>query len=241
MQLCVGLAQHLVHLGIVDGVHHARVLAQRHHGHTRAVGFQSLGQRIVVVANRTRVAHLLLQCDGSPDDGHRFGIALHVEQVVGHILQADGQQIAVDDGHLLHQAHGLTGQLESFNVVAHPIVGIAQLRQVVDHALAVANLARRLHCLPTIHDGRVGHLGHVVHLASNAQIVVGVEVRPRGAVGLQGPLHKVFGLVGIAQAQIDNGQVVEGTCLLLQPSVLACQAFRLHFRFHGLGVLARLK
>ena len=86
VQLGIGLAEHVVHFVVVQRVHHGRIAAQGHQRLARLVGFERLGQRLVVIAHGAHVAHLLLQRNGTADDGHGLAVALHVEQIEGHIL-----------------------------------------------------------------------------------------------------------------------------------------------------------
>ena len=162
----------------------------------------------MVVADAALAAHLLLQGYGASDDGHGLSITLHVEQIKGHILQTDCQQVTIDNFHLLDRADGLARHLESLLQVALTVVGIGELREVVHHAGVVADAAGGLHSLQAVLHGLVGLLRHVVHLAGDAQIVVGVAVGARQPVGLQGLLDEVLRLVNVAQAEVDDGQII---------------------------------
>ena len=240
VQLGVSLAQRVVHLGVVYGIHHLGIVAQCNQRLTGLIGLKGFGQRLVVIANRPCIAYLLLKGDGLPDDGHSLSISLHVEKRIGHILQTNGQQVTVDDRHTLHCCHGLLGQLERLGIFAFAVVSITELREVVDHSLVVTYLAGCLYRLPTIIDGRIGDVGYAVYLAGYAQIVVGVGMIATLLVGLYGFLDEMLRFINKAQAHVDDGQIVIGTGLRLQQSIRAGQAFGFHLRIDSLGATASL-
>ena len=241
VELGIGRTELLVHLGIVQRVHHHGIAAQGGQGLAWLFRLEGFGQRLVVIAHGAGVADLLLQVDGAPDDGHGLAASLHVEQVEGNVLQTDGQQVAVDDGHALDGGDGFTRHGQCALEVARTIVGIGELGEVVDNAFLVANLAGCLNGAQSVFDCLLGFLGNVVDLAGNAQIVVGVDVGTCLGIGVDGLQHEPLGLVGVAQADVDDGQIVVGACQGKQLAVALAEALGLEFGIGGLSIATRLE
>ena len=237
MKTGVGSTQCIVEGSIVNGVGHAAILTQRIDGQARLVRLIGFGQRLVVIAHRAQVAHLTLQVNGTQQDGHSLGIAFHVEQVIGLILQADGEQVAIGNLHLLDSLHGLAGSLQPSLVVALTVVGIAELRQVVDHAGLKPYVAGSVDSLLSVADGLVDVTCIAVDFAGDAQDVVGVIVHAQLPVSFDGFLHEQLGLVHLWNAVVDNGQIEIGSGQLQLLSVIHTER---HSFLLGLGSLGQL-
>ena len=230
----IGLAEGFGKTGVVDGVHHRGVAAQGLHGFARTVGFEGFGEILVVVAHGEPVLLLLAEGNGLLDVGHGLGVALEVEQVEGHILEAVALEVEVGDGQLLHGLERIERRAEGLVELAVAVVGVGELREVVDDGTRVAQRAGGLDGLHTVADGGFGLVGHGVDLAGHAEVVVGVEVVAGEAVGLDGLLDEVLGLVEVADADVDDGHVVIRPGERLPELVLAAELLGLALGLSGL-------
>ena len=107
---------------------------------------------------------------------------------------------------------------------------------MVHHTGIVADATGCLDGLLTIRNSLFGLFGYIIHLAGYAKVVVGVDVGARLAVGVDGFLDEVLGLVEVAQAEVDDGHIIIGTRQGLQQLVPTAELFGLHLCLGGLGI-----
>ena len=184
------------------------------------------------------VAHLLV--DGGTAAQQRCGlfVAFQVNQVVGFIAYAKGQQVTVGRGHGLYDVDGLLGRLRSqFEAVA-TVVAVAQLRQVVGHAFIEADGACSLYGALAKGYGPARVTGLPVDIAGNPQRVVGIAVDAKLVVSLYGLLHEPFRIIILLGVQIDDGEVEIGTRQLQQVVGFLAGLHGQAFCLDGFGTLA---